>query len=143
MFEYSGWNPYQTQEMASATVSDFMNHYNEPQFYSWAIDHDNTLIGTIGAYDYEPDKNRIEVGLSIERDSWGQGFAAEALSAVLHFLTEKEGIRTVIAWCASENVGSQIAMQNAGMHMVCMETGALEIHGETYDKLTFEYKMQP
>jgi len=52
-------------------------------FYGWAIEYDSKPIGNIGAYDYEGAKNQIEVGFSIERGSWGQGFATEALTAVL------------------------------------------------------------
>jgi ribosomal-protein-alanine N-acetyltransferase len=37
------------------------------------------MIGTIGAYDFDPEKNQIEVGFSIERASWGYGYAAEAV----------------------------------------------------------------
>jgi len=39
------------------------------------------MIGNIGAYDYDSKKNQIEVGFSIERASWGKGYAAEALEA--------------------------------------------------------------
>ena len=138
MFEYSGWNPYQTNAMATETIESFIKNYDEPAFYGWGIVYEGKLIGTIGAYDYDADKSRIEVGMSIERASWGRGFATEALTAVLHYLTEHENIKTVSAWCADENTGSQKAMEKAGMQMVCVEEGALEISGQRYDKLVFE-----
>ena len=138
MFEYSGWNPYQTIAMATETIESFIKNYDEPAFYGWGIVYEGKLIGTIGAYDYDADKSRIEVGMSIERASWGRGFATEALTAVLHYLTEHENIKTVSAWCADENTGSQKAMEKAGMQMVCVEEGALEISGQRYDKLVFE-----
>ena len=142
MFEYSGWNPYQTCAMAMETVESFMKSYEDPHFYGWGIVHKGTLIGTIGAYDYDADNNRIEIGMSIERASWGQGFATQALTVALHYLTEHENIKTVRAWCASGNIGSQKAMEKAGMKMVRAEKGELEINGKTYDKLIFEYVRQ-
>lgn len=69
MFEYSGWNPYQTKKMAAETIETFISSYDDPHFYGWAITHEGKLIGTIGAYDLDTYKNRIEVGMSIERAS--------------------------------------------------------------------------
>ena len=139
MFEYSGWNPYQTNAMATETIESFIKSYDDPYFYGWGIVHEGKLIGTIGAYDYDADNSRIEVGMSIERASWGHGFATEALTAVLFYLTEHENIKTVTAWCASDNIGSQKAMEKSGMQIVRADIGALEINGQIYDKLIFEY----
>lgn len=80
--------------------------------------------------------------MSIERASWGHGFATEALKTVLRYLTEHENIKTVSAWCTSDNMGSQKAMKKSGMRIVSTEQGALEINGQTYDKLIFEYAKQ-
>ena len=138
MFEYSGWNPYATPEMAQETVRRFIDSYPDPRTYSWAIDLDGTLVGAVGAYDFVDDK--IEVGLSIARNCWGRGFATQVLQAVLPYLTGQEGISTVTAWCAPENVGSRRAMEKAGMHLACTRPGALEVAGETYDQLVYEYQ---
>ena len=142
MFAYSGWNPYQTSEMAAETIESFLKSYEDPHFYGWGIVYQGKLIGTVGAYDYDADNSRIEIGMSIERASWGHGFATEAVTAVLHYLTGHEGIKTVSAWCASANTGSRRALEKAGMKMVHTDNGALKINGQIYDKLTFEYTMQ-
>ncbi len=142
MYEYSGWNPYQTCAMAMETVESFIKSYDDPHFYGWGIVHKGKLIGTIGAYDYDADKSRIEIGMSIERASWGHGFATEALTVVLRYLTEHESIKTASAWCASDNIGSRKAMEKSGMKLVRSDKGALEISGQTYDKLIFEYTVQ-
>lgn len=143
MFEYSGWNPYQTPEMASDTIGTFIKNYDDPHFYGWGMEYKGKLIGTIGAYDYDADKSCIEIGMSIERASWGHGFATEALNAVLHYLTENEKIKTVTAWCASDNIGSRKAMEKAGMQMICSEAGALKIEDRIFDKLIFQYPVHP
>lgn len=80
--------------------------------------------------------------MSIERALWGQGFATEALTIVLRYLTEHENIQTVSAWCASDNIGSRKAMEKAGMQIVRSDKGILEISGKTYDKFIFEYTLQ-
>ncbi|MBR2259278.1 MAG: GNAT family N-acetyltransferase [Blautia sp.] len=140
MYRYSGWNPYASLEMAESTVRNFMEQYTDANFYGWAIEKDGQLIGTIGAYDYDPVRNCIETGMSIARPFWGHGYAGEALGVVLEYLTEKEKIQVVTAWCASDNIGSIKAMEKAGMKLIGKEHCALKICGRTYDKLFYEYR---
>ncbi len=139
MTAYSGWNPYATREMAEETVRRFIGSYGDPGFYGWAVEFQGRLIGTVGAYDYDAEKNQIEIGISIKRTSWGKGFATEALTGVLRYLTEQEGIETVTAWCAAENIGSMKAMTKAGMKLTAVEKNGLDVDGKTYDKLVFRY----
>ena len=140
MFEYSGWNPYATLEMAEGTVAEYIASYADPRAYAWAVEHDGRLVGTVGAYDYDAEKSTIEIGMSIEKASWGQGFATEALAAVLRYLVEDEQIAAVIAWCAADNVGSRRALEKAGMVLTQVEKDALVIGDATFDKLDFEYR---
>ena len=60
MFKYSGWNPYATKEMAEETVREFIDSYQDEHFYGWAVEHEGRLIGTVGAYDFDPETGSIE-----------------------------------------------------------------------------------
>lgn len=99
------------------------------------------IIGTIGAYDYDPESGSIEAGLSIRRDQWGRGIASEALRAVLEYLTGEEGIACVRAWCAAPNAGSKRAMEKAGMVQTAFEAEGLRVGDRVYDRLDFEYRI--
>ena len=138
MYKYSGWNPYATLEMAQETVRRFIAGYDDKRSYSWVMDVDDVVVGTIGAYDYRDD--RIEVGFSIEQGWRGRGLATEALRKVLEYLTENEGIPCVTAWCAAENNGSRRVLEKAGMRLVRTEKNGLTVGDRTYDKLTYEYR---
>jgi len=139
MFRYSGWNPYATEVMARETIQRFIDSYPDPCFYGWAITLDDDLIGTIGAYDYNEAESRIEIGISIAQEFWGHGYASEALQCALEYLTKEEKIKTVIAWCAGENIGSGRMMEKAGMILTQEEKDALRINENIYDKLNFAY----
>ena len=140
MYEYSGWNPYATPEMARETVLGFIDRYDDEQTYSWVMDIDDVIVGTIGAYDYNDDQ--IEVGFSVVPGWQGRGLATAALKKVLEYLTENEGIPCVTAWCAAENIGSQRVLEKAGMKLVHTEKDGLSVGEKTYDKLTFVYKAE-
>lgn len=137
MYRYSGWNPYETLEMAQESVHRFIEGYHNEHSYSWVMDVDDVLIGTIGAYDYKDEQ--IEVGFSVVRGWQGRGYATEALKKVLEYLTENEGISCVTAWCAAENLGSRTVLERAGMHLTCTEKDGLTVGDRVYDKMTFEY----
>ncbi len=137
MFEYSGWNPYATEEMARETVQRFIDGRGSSDSYGWAVEHGGQFIGTVGAYDYHPEEESIELGISIDRDHWGKGFATEALRAMIGYLMEKRGIQCVKAWCASDNAGSARAMEKAGMTRTGVEPGGLKVGERTYDKWNY------
>ena len=139
MYEYSGWNPYATEQMAEETVRRFINSYEDSRFYGWAAEYEGELIGTVGAYDFDQEDSSIEIGCSIERKSWGKGFAGEAVTAVLKYLTEHEGISLVRAWCAAENTGSRKVMEKAGMVCTGTEAGALLIEGRKHDRMDYQF----
>ena len=138
MSRYSGWNPYATLEMAQETVQEFIDHYDDDHFYSWLMDVDDVVVGTIGAYDYED--GRIEVGFSVVKGWQGRGFATEALTKILWYLTENEGIPCVTAWCAAENTASRKVLEKAGMQLVRTEKDGLTVGDKVYDRLFFEYR---
>ena len=138
MYKFSGWNPYATPEMAQETVREFISSYDDEHFYSWAMDIDGVLVGTIGAYDY--DGETIEVGMSVAKDWQGRGIATEALQKVLVYLTDNEQIPCVTAWCAAENLGSRRAMEKAGMQHVSTEENGLTVGDRSYDKMIYEYR---
>src|SRR3712207_9383169 len=132
MFEYPGWNPYQTREKAEETINNFIKGYDDKYFYAWGIENNGRLIGTIGAYDFDKLENSIEIGISIEPFSWGKGYATEALKAVLSYLINQEKIHVVKAWCADDNIGSQQSVQKAGMKLVDVEKNTLKKIGRAH-----------
>ena len=138
MYKYSGWNPYATREMAQETVRRFIDSYDDEHSYSWVMDIDDVIVGTIGAYDYKDD--HIEVGFSIEPGWQGRGLATEALKKVLEYLTENEGILCVTAWCAADNVGSKRVLEKAGMKLAGTEKNGLTVGDKVYDKLIYELR---
>ena len=138
MYQYSGWNPYATLEMAQDTVRRFIDDYDDEHAYSWIMDVDDVIVGTIGAYDFKDD--HIEVGFSVVPGWQGCGLATEALKKVLEYLTENEGIPCVTAWCAAENNGSKRVLEKAEMKLVCTEKDGLAVEDRIYDKLIYEYR---
>lgn len=140
MWKYSGRNPYANPEMAQETVRGLIGRYDDEHFYSWVMDVDDVIVGTIGACDCQDD--RIGVGFCVVKGWQDRGIATEALKKVLDYLTGNEGIACVAAWCAAEDIRSRRVLEKAGMKLIRTEKDGVTADGRVYDKLTYEYRRQ-
>ena len=59
-----------------------------------------------------------EIKYVLHRNRWGQGFATEAVSALLAYGASRFGLNAVIATAAPENKPSHNVLLKAGMHRV-------------------------
>lgn len=82
---------------------------------AWAVVHDGRVIGGINLR-LDFDHRLAEVGYSIARDHWSQGFCSEAAGAVIDaaFSTHEE-LNRVCARADVRNVASQRVMEKVGM----------------------------
>ena len=92
--------------------------YAAPTTYYWAIEHKIThsVIGEIFVDDFSERNNWCEIDYRIGVKYWGQGFAAEALQAVVFFLFSQVKFHRIQAKCSVRNTASERVMQKAGMH---------------------------
>lgn len=123
---YTGWNPYTTMELTAKKVQQDIANYNIPGCYSWIIEFQNNIIGTIGAYDYHAADSSIEIGYSIFQSSWSKGFASEAIATVVEYLVKSEKIHTINAWCHSDNSASIKVLGKGGFKIIGIEKQAIK-----------------
>jgi ribosomal-protein-alanine N-acetyltransferase len=88
----------------------------------WAVEAKATgaFIGQCGlrpAASMDPDAGgEIDLAYHLSRASWNQGYATEAVVAVLGHGLGSVGLDRVMAVALPENVGSWRVMEKAGMH---------------------------
>lgn len=115
--------------MAAFTRADpsdrnaFDTHYErirrDPSVFLRAIDDGNELVGTIGSFTIDGDR---EVTYWVNPARWGQGIASTALQV---FMT-METVRPVFARVAEHNLGSARVLSRAGF----LETGSETSHAD-------------
>jgi [ribosomal protein S5]-alanine N-acetyltransferase len=88
---------------------------------------DTTIIGEIGS-SLDPTTNSTQVGYSVVESCWGQGYATEALRALLAALLTRIDVHRVIAETMVDHKASRRVMEKAGMrlcgHRIATENGA-------------------
>jgi RimJ/RimL family protein N-acetyltransferase len=97
---------------------------------------DATVIGEIGAFLDVP-RETAQVGYSVVKSCWGQGYATEALSALLAELLVRADVRRVVAETMEGHKASRRVMEKAGMREYGRRIG--EEAGETVELVLYEF----
>jgi ribosomal-protein-alanine N-acetyltransferase len=63
----------------------------------------------------QPAIREYEIGWTMHPGEWGQGYASEAASEVLHFAFHNLGAHRVVAFCHAGNLASRRVMEKLGM----------------------------
>lgn len=138
MLRYTGWNPYSSLD---ATRDFLLKAIASKEEFSWVIEEDGYIVGTIGAYDYCSQDESIEIGYSIFQDCWGKGYATKAIKLACDKLSIEHSIKIIKAWCADENKASAKALEQNGFVKKDVIESAINVCGEKYDQLIYEKKL--
>jgi len=104
-----------TQSIIEPWIAD--NNRIEVRNYTLAIElkHGKEFIGLFGLKLDHDKYNSAEVWYKVHPDYWNQGYATEALQAVLQFGFDTLGLHRIKAGCAVDNIGSYKVLEKAGM----------------------------
>lgn len=105
----------QSKESVKNFLHKTYEYAKENPCYFWVIELDNIIIGFINLCDHVETFARCEVGFCIDENYRGKGYAAEALSGVLKFLTNIVGYNKVSAAHFKGNAASGNVMKKANM----------------------------
>jgi ribosomal-protein-alanine N-acetyltransferase len=75
------------------------------------------LIGACGFRNWDAHHGRAEMGYTVTRAFWNQGYATEAVRALLAFGFEHMNLNRIEARAVPANVGSTRVMEKAGMKL--------------------------
>lgn len=116
---YQGWEAPYSLDKAQQLVSEMMARMpGEPgEWYQIAIERKTgvDLIGDVVFQRLHEDPHQAEIGFTLARSFHGQGFALEAVSALLDYLFGELGLHRVRANCDPLNEGSIRLLQKVGM----------------------------
>jgi RimJ/RimL family protein N-acetyltransferase len=113
---YLIWRPHRSISDTQAFVRRCMDGWRNGTEHSWVITRaaDSGIIGMMAA---RPDgEHRASVGYVLARAAWGQGYASEALRAVIEAIwMQQPQVFRIWAVCDVDNPASARVMEKAGM----------------------------
>lgn len=126
MYEYSRdplvakhvlWDAHTSVRDTRGYIRYMIRKYRAGEPSSWCIVEKSTdkAVGTIGYMWYQPENSACELGYSLARRCWNQGYMTEALRAVLDYTFLELGFNRVEAQHETENPASGAVMRKCGM----------------------------
>ena len=79
---------------------------------------DDCVIGDVGFMGPPDETGAVSVGCAITEDARGQGYATEALSALLDWARGQSGLTCVLADTTRSNLASQRLLERVGLHRI-------------------------
>lgn len=108
---------YVSKQEVDTLLGKWIDKYQNDDFYKWAIElndsHEN--IGQIAFYKVNKENFYLDVEYCVGKPYWGNGYATEALTAVIDYAFEKMEYNRVQAFHRSKNQPSGRVLEKAGM----------------------------
>ena len=111
------WDAHKSVWQSRQYLRDAIRQYRKglPGSFAIALRDSGRMIGTIGFMWVNTDHASAEVGYSLARDCWNQGYATEALRAVLRFGFNTLRLNRIEAQHELDNPASGRVMEKCGM----------------------------
>ena len=115
---YVLWEAHRSLRETREVIRNMRTQYRLglPGSYAVVLRASGRMIGTIGFNAWHPEADTLELGYSIARDHWGNGYASEALSALIRQCFLVMRVHRVEAMYDVENPASGQVMIRCGMH---------------------------
>lgn len=112
------WPTHQSVKVSETVLKDWIEGYNNGDFYQWAIvlkENSDEPMGCIGVVQSDDKIKMVHIGYCIGRKWWHQGITSEALAAIIHFFISEVGINRVESRHDPHNPHSGNVMKKCGM----------------------------
>ncbi|MBQ8813641.1 MAG: GNAT family N-acetyltransferase [Lachnospiraceae bacterium] len=112
------WPAHSNPDITEMVLKDWISHYNEPDYYQWAIvfkEYGDEPIGSISVVAHDDRLMIAHIGYCIGRRWWHRGIMTESLQAVIDFLFDEVGVQRIESIHDPENPHSGAVMRKCGM----------------------------
>lgn len=116
--KYLTWPSHASVEVTTALLQTWVEAYEQPTFYNWAItwkENEQEPIGGISIVHMDEAIASVEFGYCLGRNWWRRGITSEALQALIRFFSETVGANRLEARHDLANPNSGQVMRACGM----------------------------
>ena len=116
--KFMTWKTHTSAEESKMILSDWINRYDEENYYQWAIvfkENGADPIGGISSVRNSDTKQVVHIGYCIGRKWWHKGITSEALSAIIKFFFEEVSLNRIESSHDLNNPNSGKVMTKCGL----------------------------
>ncbi len=116
VLRHYGQNPLTSLDQVRQIINNFSKNYNEKRGIKWGIElkGQEGIIGTIGFQEWSTEHKRAEISYALFPESWGKGYALEAVNKVISFGFQEMELVRIGAIVFTENDASNKLLIKAG-----------------------------
>lgn len=126
MYEYSSnsnvtrfltWTEHESLRYTKQYIRYIISRYRTGDFLDWGIvlKSNDKMIGTCGLTSIDTENSRAEIGYVLNPDYWNNGYASEAVRAVIEYLFNVIGVNKVEARIMTGNLPSASVLKKCGL----------------------------
>lgn len=112
--KYERWKPHESIKYSRGYINEVFD-YKSKKIYMWGIQLGDILIGSISTVNVDEHDQKATLGYCLTRDYWSNGYATEAVKAVIKFILMDVGLNRIEASCSVKNKSSIRVLEKAGM----------------------------
>jgi len=116
--KFLSWPTYKSIDDAHAILNRWLESYDNPEFYQWAIvlKELGQPIGSISVVNLDNRVDLAEIGYCIGKPWWGCGIMPEAVKSVMAYLFEEVGMQRLEVGHDPDNSASGAVIRKCGFH---------------------------
>jgi RimJ/RimL family protein N-acetyltransferase len=110
------WRPHESVDSVRGFLELALKNWEAGTNVAWIITHkdDGRILGSIALRLTPP---RSELGYVIAQPDWGNGYATEAVTALIEWVLAQPAVARVGAVCSLENPASARVLEKSGMRL--------------------------
>lgn len=112
------WPPHRNTAVTRTILQDWINQYEQPNFYQWAIawkQNPQEPIGCISVVSQNEELDMVHIGYCIGRSWWHQHVTSEAFTAIIPYLFEEVKANRIETRHDPDNPNSGRVMLSCGL----------------------------
>ena len=139
VMRYWGAPPLADRNGAIELVKEIQDGFQQQRALKWGIAKrtDDYVIGTATLFNFNFDNGRAEIGYSLARDHWGNGYCNEALTALINYAFDQLNLRRIEADVDPRNGPSIRTLERLGFQREGYLRERWHISGEIQDSLFY------
>ena len=111
--KYEDWIPHESIDYTGGFISWLTNDYKDDRIYCWGIQLGEDIIGFVMVIDVNEWSGSITYYLN--KEYWSNGYATEAVNAILGFMFREVGMDRIVAKHSIKNIASGKVLKKTNM----------------------------
>ena len=129
--------PYASRDDVRALLASIRDGFERARLFQWGVERkeDHRVIGTTTLARIDRANRRAEIGFALGRAHWGQGYAQEAVTAVLDHAFDALALHRIEADVDPHNAASLCTLERLGFEREGYLRERWQVGGATQDSV--------